>query len=243
MTHIIIRLVLACCSFVSMISCTKLNMYTTNESHWQNSLLCTEVYRPVIQIDDKISVSIWNHTDMSIGSVYGIYNSNEVFGKWLLVSKDSTVVLPKIGKVKLGGKNIDEAQLLLLNLYKEHIQNPVLDIKIHSHEVTVIGQVIKPGNYPIYKGNNNLAYLIGAAGGTDYYAKLKKVTLARGDQTYLLDLTKMTPIEMNRLNLLPGDVLYFPTKRGKAMDKKAPAVLAAASILTTILLLFSTINK
>jgi len=228
---------------VLFISCSKLNMYTTDAPNWQDSLLTEEQYRPKIQVDDKISVSIWDHKELSIGSVYGIYNSNEVFGKWLLVSKDSTVTLPKIGIVKIGGLTIDEAQLLLAELYAEHIINPILDIKIHNHQVTVIGQVIQPGNYSIYKGKNNLAYLIGEAGGTDFYAKLQKVTLARGDQTHILDLTKMTPVEMNRLNLLPGDVLYFPTKRGKSADKKAPVVLAAASILTTIILLFTTISK
>ncbi len=238
-----LKLVLASCLVTLITSCSKLNMYTTDAPNWKDSLLTVEEYRPTIQVDDKISVSIWDHTDLSVGSVYGIYNSNEVFGKWLLVSIDSTVTLPKVGVVKIGGKNIGEAQLLLAELYAEHIVNPILDIKIHNHQVTVIGQVIKPGNYSIYKGKNNLAYLIAEAGGTDFYAKLQRVTLARGDQTHILDLTKMTPIEMNRLNLLPGDVLYFPTKRGKSTDKKAPAVLAAASIFTTIVLLFSTISK
>lgn len=224
-------------------SCVSLNFYRGEHSSSVDELLDTTMYRPVIQVDDKISLSIWNHNDMSVGSVYGIYNSNEVFGKWLLVSDDSTVFLPKIGSVKLGGKNVDEAKKLLVNLYQEHVNSPVLDIKIHSHEVTVIGEVISPGNYSIYKGNNSIGYLIGAAGGTDYYAKLNDVTLARGDQTYNLDLTKMTSFQMDRINLLPGDVLYFPTRRGKALDKKAPILLAAASITTTLILLFSALGK
>ena len=78
-------------------SCANLNIYPSTDSAAIESLLKNNIYRPIIQIDDKISVSIWNHTDMSVGSVFGIYNSNEVFGKWLLVSKDSTVFLPKIG--------------------------------------------------------------------------------------------------------------------------------------------------
>jgi polysaccharide export outer membrane protein len=239
----IMRIVISIIFIAVFSSCASLNIYTGEEHAKNNVLLDTTVYRPVIQVDDKISISIWNHTDLSVGSVFGIYNSNEVFGKWLLVSKDSTVFLPKVGKVKLGGKSIDEAKEVLTVLYRDYIKNPILDMKIHSHEVTVIGQVIKPGNYPIFRGNNSLSYLIGEAGGTDFYAKLNKVTLARGDVTYLLDLTELTPIEMNRINLLPGDVLYFPTRSGKSLDKKAPIILAAASITTTLILLFSAIGK
>ena len=188
-------------------------------------------------------MSIWGHEGMSIGSVFGIYNSNEVFGKWLIVSSDSTVILPKIGKMKLGGMTIDEAKNYLTTSYSEHVLNPVIDVKVHSHEVTVIGQVIKPGNYTIFRGQNSLAYLIGAAGGTDYYAKLQAVKLIRGNHSYELDLTKMTPIELNQLSLLPGDVVYFPTKKGKSLDKKSPVLLAAASIITTLFLIFSATNK
>jgi polysaccharide export outer membrane protein len=237
------RLFLISILAVYISSCAGLNIYNGKELSENDVLLDTTSYRPIIQVDDKISISIWNHTELSIGSVFGVYNSNEVFGKWILVAQDSTVFLPRIGKVKLGGKNIDESKQILTQLYDDYINSPVLDIKILSHQVTVIGQVIIPGNYSIYKGKNSLSYIIGAAGGTDFYAKLNKVKLARGDKTYLLDLTKLTPFEMNRINLLPGDVLYFPTKRGKALDKKAPIILAAASITTTILLLISVIGS
>ena len=224
-------------------SCASLNIYPSKGESTIDTLLLNTDYRPTIQVDDKISVSIWNHIDMSVGSVFGIYNSNEVFGKWLLVAQDSTVFLPKIGSVKLAGKNIDEAKLLLIQLYNEHIKSPIIDIRIHSHEVTVIGQVIKPGNYKIYRGKNSIGYLIGEAGGTDFYAKLNEVTLARGDESYVLDLTNLSSIDMNNINLLPGDILYFPTRKGKALDKKAPIILAAASITTTLLLLFSALEK
>ncbi len=226
-------------------SCSKLNIYTVDNTQSEvDSLIASQqAYRPQIRIDDKVSVSVWGHEGMSIGSVFGIYNSNEVFGKWLLVNQDSTIILPKIGQVKIGGMTMEEAKAYLTTLYAEHLKAPVIDIKVHSHEVTVLGQVIKPGNYAIYRGQNSLGYMIGAAGGTDYYAQLHKVKLARGDMSYELDLTKMTPLQMNRINLLPGDILYFPTKKGKSLDKKSPVLLAAASIITTLFLIFSASQK
>ena len=224
-------------------SCANLNFYSGSSDGVVDDLIDTTSYRPMVNVDDKVSISVWNHKEMSVGSVFGVYNSNEVFGKWLLVAKDSTVFLPKVGKVKIGGISIEAAEALLVDFYKKFIKDPIIDIRVHSHEVTIIGQVASPGNYVIYKGNNSLAFLIGRAGGLDYYAKLDEVTLLRGDKKYLINLSSLSTFEMNRINLLPGDVLYFPTKRGKALDKKAPIILAGASITTTLLLLFSTLSK
>ena len=232
------------CSFL-FISCTKLNIYTNgNEDAGKDELIqFSSTYIPTIQVDDKLSLSIWGHEDMSVGSVFGIYNSNEVFGKWLLVAPDSSVVFPRIGRLKIAGLTTEQARDSLVAHFANHILNPVIDLRIHNHEVSVIGQVIKPGNYPIYKGKNTLSYLIAAAGGTDYYANLQSVKLVRGEKSYLLDLTKLTPYEMDRLTLIQGDILYFPTKNGKALDKKSPALLAIASITTTILLLIAASQK
>lgn len=223
-------------------SCKTLNMYSigSNEEGVQKLIDESQGYYPLINIDDKISVSIWGHEGMSVGSVFGIYNSNEVFGKWLLVSPDSMLVLPKLGNVNVVGLTVEELKNLLTIDYGKFIINPIIDVKIHSHEVSVIGQVIKPGNYPVYKGHNTLAYMIAAAGGTDYYAKLQGVNLARGNDNYVLDLTKMDPISMNQISLKPGDVLFFPTKSGKVLDKKSSTLLIGSSVLTTILLILTT---
>ncbi|RZJ33961.1 MAG: hypothetical protein EOO18_08660, partial [Chryseobacterium sp.] len=37
-------------------------------------------YEYKIRKDDKITLSVWGQDDLSVGSVYGIYNSNEVYG-------------------------------------------------------------------------------------------------------------------------------------------------------------------
>jgi len=54
-------------------------------------------YEYKIKSDDKINLSIWDHDNMSVGSVYGIYNSNEVYGKWLMVDHEGLINLPKYG--------------------------------------------------------------------------------------------------------------------------------------------------
>ena len=226
---------------LALISCKTLNIYNVDakEGALEELINDSKDFYSTISVDDKVSVSVWGHEGMSVGSVFGIYNSNEVFGKWLIVSPDSVLTLPKLGRIKVVGLKLDELKDVLTKKYGKFILNPIVDVKIHNHEVTIIGQVIKPGNYSIYKGHNSVAYLIGAAGGTDYYAKLQRVNLVRGEDNYILDLTEMNPLAMDRSTLKPGDVLYFPTKKGKVLDKKSSTLLIVSSIFTTFLLLLT----
>ena len=225
---------------IMMASCKSLNYYSSSSIDDVQTLIKeTENYEPVIRVDDRISVSIWGHDNLSIGSVFGVYNSNEVFGKWILVEPDSTVTLPRIGKVKVAGEEISHLSGELEKKYSLFIKNPIVDIKVHSHEITVIGQVIKPGNYPVYKGKNTIAYMIAAAGGTDFYAQINKVKLVREDRSYLLNLSLLSPLEMNNIKLIPGDVLYFPTKNAKTLEKKSSVLIAFSSITTVMLLILN----
>lgn len=188
----------------------------------------------VIATDDKISVSIWNHDDLSVGSVFGIYNSNEVYGKWVLVDSEGFVTLPKIGKVKIGGLTTVEAAEKLKNPYSKFIIDPVIVVKVLNREVTVLGEVATPGNYLLEKEKNSLFELLGRAGGLNYYGNTKEVKLIRDDKEYDLNLTDMGEFVQNNIMLRKGDIVYVPTKKGKNLDKKAPTIISIASVATTL---------
>ena len=88
------------------------------------------VHYQTIKTDDKISLSIWNHDDMSIGSVFSIYNSNEAYGKWVLVDKAGFVSFPKIGKVKVSGLNCPQAADTLQALFAKYLVDPIIVVKV-----------------------------------------------------------------------------------------------------------------
>lgn len=99
---------------------------------------------PVIQVGDKISVTVWGHPELSIGDVTGVAVSNESTGKWLIVDNLGEVKLPKIGKVKLAGYNIKEANSILELRFSDQLQNPIVLVRVLNHRVTVLGEVLRP---------------------------------------------------------------------------------------------------
>jgi len=201
----------------------------------------------IIKKDDKITLSIWNHDDLSVGSLYGIYNSNEVYGKWVIVDGEGCVNLPQIGNVKLAGLTTMEAQKLLVGLYSKYIVSPVVVVKVINIEVTVLGEVKNPANYVLDKENNTLAEVIGKAGGFDFYANKKYIQVVRGTgkntQQIIIDMTKMENYQLINLRLEAGDVVYVPTRQGKMLDKKAPIIIPFVSLVTAMVVLLNVVSK
>jgi len=190
-----------------------------------------------IRTGDKFSISVWNHEELSIGSIYGIYNSNEIFGKWQLVKSDSTVTLPRIGTVSVVGMTITEAELHFAAIYEEFIKDPVVTIQIHSHIVDVLGQANTPGPIVLFHHKHTIIDALSQAGGYTDYANISKVKLVRNGKGYMIDLTKIAPSDLSKLYIKSGDLIYLPTKFAKTLEQRSPVMLAFVSLVTTLLII------
>ena len=98
-------------------------------------------YEYHIRKDDKITISIWGQDDLSVGSTYGIYNSNEVYGKWLMEVAKGNIEFPKIGTVHVEKMTIIQLKDTIEEKFAEWIKNPVVDIKILNRDITALGEV------------------------------------------------------------------------------------------------------
>ena len=85
---------------------------------------------PKLSAGDKITISIWGHEDLSIGSVNSVYSSNEETGKWVVVDDDGMVNLPKIGRVKIAGYTTKEANFFLEQQYLQHLKDPIINLSL-----------------------------------------------------------------------------------------------------------------
>lgn len=236
-TFILIVITLLFCS------CSFQNIFDTKEQNNITELLTVDsTFEHRITVDDKLSVSVWNHDNMSIGSLFGIYNSNEVYGKWVLVDAAGYIMVPKLGRVRLGGLTCLEAADTLAALYSSILVKPNLVVKVLNRDVTILGEVRSPGKYILEKESNTLTDIIGNAEGFEFYADKKKIQLIRNNKSYLIDFTKLMDNNY-RILVQAGDVINVPTRRGKSIDKKAPTLIPFASALTALAVIVSIILK
>lgn len=244
--HIMILMMM----MVFLFSCTPQKLFRSSNDGIANDsdlVILMQKKEYIIMPDDKISLSIWDNDELSIGSVYGIYNSNEVYGKWILVDKLGDASFPKVGKVKLQGLTIHEANMAVVELYKKLIVNPVVVVRVLNREVTVLGEIKSSGVYTFEKEYNSLTSIVGKAGGFDYFADASKIKIIRGrdenKKEYVIDLTQLNSIQQDNIYLQAGDIVYVPPVKKKAYQKESPSIVPVISLISSLAIVASLIFK
>lgn len=198
-------------------------------------------YEYRIRKDDKITLSVWGQDDLSVGSVYGIYNSNEVYGKWLLVDINGNIEIPKLGTTNVIGKTVPELKEEIKIKLKKWLVNPIVDLKVLNKEIAILGEVRNPAVIQVDKDFNTLLELISKAGGLEMYANIKAVKVLRqeGDNVRVtnIDLTKMKDVPNQNIMLHPGDYVIIPSKKSKDFDKRISTVIPFATVASAAAIL------
>ncbi|MFT3919892.1 polysaccharide biosynthesis/export family protein [Cloacibacterium sp.] len=198
-------------------------------------------YEYRIRKDDKITLSVWGQDDLSVGSVYGIYNSNEVYGKWLLVDINGNIEIPKLGTTNVIGKTVPELKEEIKIKLKKWLVNPIIDLKVLNKEIAILGEVRNPAVIQVDKDFNTLLELISKAGGLEMYANIKAVKILRqeGDNVRVtnIDLTKMKDVPNQNIMLHSGDYVIIPSKKSKDFDKRISTVIPFATVASAAAIL------
>lgn len=215
------------------------NLFQSSSHTEYKRLTLDPEYQYQIRKDDKLSVSVWDHEELSVGSIYSIYNSNEIYGKWLLVDVNGKIALPKVGAFPVEGLTIQDAESNLKQVLSQWIVNPQVNIKVLNKEITVLGEVNTPGTQLLEKERNTLVEVLGRAGDFNIHADKEHLRVLRsiGSETHEIevDLTRIENFDLKNVVVLPGDVVYVPARSGKQFDKKSGTTLAIASSITAFI--------
>jgi polysaccharide export outer membrane protein len=120
----------------------------------------------VLGAGDVLNIQLWKEPTLS-GTVK--------------VRPDGYVTLPLVNEVQVIGMSTGELRKLLEVQYKEFVNSPVVTIRIEgiiSNEVFLVGQVNKPGAYPL-TGNETLLQLLTRAGGLTIFAQRRDIRTVR----------------------------------------------------------------
>ncbi|RKS94555.1 polysaccharide export outer membrane protein [Flavobacterium limicola] len=218
-------------------SCKTQNLFVNEvEPSKSTSFLYDANYQYKIRKDDKISLSVWGEDNLSVGSVYGIYNSNEVYGKWLLVDTNGCIEIPKIGTTIVMNKTIPELKEEIKTILKKWLVNPIIDVKVLNKEITILGEVRNPNTIQVDKDHVKLLEMISKTGGFDFYANLKSIKILRQDGENVaianIDLTNPNDILNTNIELHPGDIVIVPSKKNKEFDKRIATIIPLTTTIS-----------
>jgi len=230
-------------------SCATQNMFSSPKKIVPDTIgLAAQNFQYTLEKNDKVSISVWGHDDLSVGSLYGIYNSNEVYGKWLMIDAKGEVPVPKIGNIQVSGLTLLQAEQKIAQALAKWIVEPIVEIKVLNKEVTVLGELKSPGKFLLEKQENTLLEVIGRAGDFDFYADKKRIQVIRkingSIKTYSINLTAVDSYSLANMNIEPGDVVYVPSRKGKHWDKRAGStIVPIASVISSVVLVAGLLTK
>ena len=101
------------------------------------------------------------------------------------ILNDGNAIIPLLGPVRLRGFSVIDASKYLENLLSKELINPKVELFIIENrpiQISVIGEVSKPGIYKLNSQTNDLPTVITAiqeAGGISKFADLKNIKLSR----------------------------------------------------------------
>jgi polysaccharide export outer membrane protein len=102
--------------------------------------------------------------DMLDVSVFGFNNLTANTA----VTSDGSIILPLVGRVEVAGLPIEDVQTTLSRRYSQYIRSPQVLVALKTfstNRVSVIGEVNKPGTYPLIRRGIVLTEILSEAGG------------------------------------------------------------------------------
>ncbi|MCX6277348.1 MAG: polysaccharide biosynthesis/export family protein [Bacteroidetes bacterium] len=199
------------------------------------------LYIRVYSLDPNASLFF---NKQSSSSSYNDYaNDASIYLNSYAVDDEGNIEFPIIGKVNVKGKTVNEINAIVLKLVSDYLKEVAVVVKLVNFKVTVVGEVMRPGEYTFYQNQVNLWEAISMAGDLGEFANRTKVALIRktkdGSRVHYLDLTQENILRSEFYYLQPNDVLYISPLGYKrwGLGSTFPWAMILASISTTLLLI------
>lgn len=161
----------------------------------------------IIGAEDVLEITVWRNADLS---------------KVVQVRPDGRFSMPVIRDVTAVGKTTSQLADEITKKLKEYVQNPVVAVsvrEVNSYSIFLLGEVVKPGKYPL-KSKTTLLQGITIAGGFTPIAARNQVVIFRfkdsgpGMQTLTAsydDIVLRGGIGQN-VELQSGDTVVVPSE-------------------------------
>ncbi|HPT21350.1 MAG TPA: polysaccharide biosynthesis/export family protein [Bacteroidales bacterium] len=180
-------------------------------------------------------------------SAYGL-SVNEISADMLsfTVEDDGTIELPYAGKFLVAGKTMQMVKAELDKALKTYIADAVVTVKMVNNYVSIIGEVQRPGRYPIYKDRLNIFQALAMSGDIGTFGNRQKLQLIRqtpdGNIVKEFSVKDRSIIGSQFFYVMPNDVIYVPPIKGRFFQMNAFPYTVILSTITTFILLWNVLK-
>ena len=204
-----------------------------------------------IQKDDILAITV-SSLNPDANAIFNAANGNGQSGSssgiaGFIVDKDGDLHLPYLGATKVAGLSTAEARDLIQDKLKKGdiLKQPIVTIRLANFKVSVLGDVARPGVYPIASERITVIEALSMAGDLNISGKRNDILLIRENQgqrdQIRLNIQSKVLFNSPYYYLQNNDVLVITPSSAKydSIDSSYRNIGLALSVLSVLALLIA----
>lgn len=166
-----------------------------------------------------------------------------------LVDIKGNINFPVVGTIKLVGLTKSQAISLINEELSPYLKNAIVTIQFMNYKITVLGEVLRPGQYAVSNERVTVLDALGLAGDMTIYGKRNNVLITRENNGKLefvrLDLNTDEVFKSPYFYLQQNDVIYVEPNNVKSVASQNISLYLAAisTLVTTVAVIYSLTPK
>lgn len=198
--------------------------------------------RYINPIDEQSAASLTgDYSSRTISSDASIYLSSYT------VDEDGFIELPLVGKIEVKNQTVDEAKALIQNELDKFANQTTIVVKLSNFNLTVLGEVTRPGMFKVYQSQINLFEAVSMAGNMTNFAKRDEVKIIRqtdnGSEIITVDMGSADILSSPYYYLKPNDIVYVEPLKIKQWGFTTFPYATVFSIVSLAVTLFALFRK
>lgn len=158
------------------------------------------------------------------------------------VDENGKIDFPIVDKLHVEDLTVEEIRTKIQSVVDEYLVGATVFVKMVNFNVTILGEVRRPGKFKVYQDQINIFEAVAMAGDLTDFAERSKVKLVRqtedGYKVYNIDLTQDNIITSDYYFIMPNDIIYIePLKIKQFGFTSFPYSLLFSTISATLLIL------
>ena len=163
------------------------------------------------------------------------------------LDENGCIELPLTGKIELKNLTVDGAKEKMQTEINKFVNQTTLIVKLSNFNLTVLGEVAKPGMYKVYQSQINLFEAVSMAGNMTNFAKKNEVKIIRqtdtGSEIHIVDMGQADILSSPYYYLKPNDIVYVEPLKIKQWGFTTFPYSTVMSIVSLALTLYLAFRK
>ena len=202
------------------------------------------LYIRAVNIIDERNTGVLNGSE---GRSNYMGSESSIYLNSFTVNKEGFIDYPLVGFVEVKNLTVEQTKARLEEALAQYVKETALIVKLSDFDLTILGEVHKPGKYKVYQSEISILEALALAGNLSNFAKTESIKLIcrtdDGSEIVTLNVGKADILSSPYYYLKPNDIVYVEPLKIKQWGFSSFPYSTVLSIASLGITLFTLVYK